>query len=199
TTAQTSTPRPTCACTVRKFCRKVLSDTSAQVGRVAWRTSFLVEVLGTGSDYSGPPISRHVTCVLLSDYPPESVKLIVIWVSTHGRKNKKTASKRGLRKLSCSCWCRYFGGSAGFAAGAAGLDAAPPGRALLVGREADGAAGTPDCELYNSTIGRVMSTDWPAQSTGPSGHGLETSMIRLSPFSFAYLSITGPIFCRIFC
>src|SRR5581483_6574952 len=70
----------------------------------------------------------------------------------------------------------YFGGSAGLVAGLA----APEGRAPVApaGRVAEGAAGTPDCELYMSTIGLVISTEGPAQSTGPSGHCRDESMIR---------------------
>jgi hypothetical protein len=37
--AQTVTFAPTCLCTVRKFCRNVVNETSAQVGRVATRLS----------------------------------------------------------------------------------------------------------------------------------------------------------------
>src|SRR5580704_4017964 len=43
---------PTCFCTVRKFCRRVVSDTSAQVGRVAVRLR-ISAVVATFSNITG--------------------------------------------------------------------------------------------------------------------------------------------------
>lgn len=89
--AQIVTPAFTWLCTARKFCRKVPSETSAQVGRVAVRLA----------------ISMVATCLIIAasvlairllpyyslylnlrrfpnhfSYPPESVKFTVTWVST---------------------------------------------------------------------------------------------------------------------
>src|SRR5438094_10422784 len=41
------TSATTCICRVRKFCRRLVNETSAQVGRVAWRTDFPVTVVAT--------------------------------------------------------------------------------------------------------------------------------------------------------
>src|SRR5579862_4163763 len=69
-------------------------------------------------------------------------------------------------------------GAAGFAAGAAG-------------------AGTPDCTLYASTIGLVMSTEsWFHHKTGLCGHGFDVSTIMPYPFSCEYFTIIGAIFCK---
>src|SRR5579864_9523159 len=45
---------PTCFCTVRKFCRKVVSDTSAHVGRVAARLR-ISAVVATLAIIAGAP------------------------------------------------------------------------------------------------------------------------------------------------
>src|SRR4029077_17941103 len=62
TIAQTFTPAPTCCCTRRKFFRRVVSDTSAHVGRVAVR--FAISVVATWFDYSGGGRRSQVTAVL---------------------------------------------------------------------------------------------------------------------------------------
>src|SRR5712671_6329029 len=64
TTAHTVTPAPACFSTVRKFCRKVMSETSAHVGRVATRLR-ISAVVATGLDYSGSPERPQVTLGLL--------------------------------------------------------------------------------------------------------------------------------------
>lgn len=48
-----------------------------------------------------------------------------------------------------------------------------------------------------STTDFVISIEGRAQSTGESGQGLEPSMTRLRPLSFANLSMTGRSFCKI--
>src|SRR5208282_1877184 len=64
TTAQTVTLAPACFTTVRKFCRRVTRETSAQVGRVATRL-MISTVLATGLDYSGSGARAQVTLGLL--------------------------------------------------------------------------------------------------------------------------------------
>src|SRR5208337_839520 len=53
---------PMCCCTVRKFCRKAPSETSAQVGRVATRLAS--SMVATWFDYSGHARGPQVTGVL---------------------------------------------------------------------------------------------------------------------------------------
>ena len=81
----------------------------------------------------------------------------------------------------------FVAGVVGFVPGSAGLAAA-----------GFGGAGTPDWMLYASTMGFVISTEGPAQSTGPFGQGFDVSMITPNPLSFAYFTTIGAIFCRIF-
>src|SRR5258708_10922579 len=64
TTAPTVTPAPACFSTVRKFCRKVASDLSAQVGRVGTRLR-ISAVVATALDYSGSSSRAQVTLGLL--------------------------------------------------------------------------------------------------------------------------------------
>src|ERR1700733_14849029 len=89
--AQTVTAVVTCRSTARKFCRKVPTDTSAQVGRVAIRLA--ISRVATALNYSGHVPRPDVTGVPLPGldvesprkvraYLAESVKFTVIQVST---------------------------------------------------------------------------------------------------------------------
>src|SRR6267154_2934242 len=80
TTAHTVTPAPACFNTVRKFCRKVMSETSAHVGRVATRL-MISAVVATGLDYSGSRAWPQVTLGLL---PPVSEVASVAAVAGEG-------------------------------------------------------------------------------------------------------------------
>ncbi len=64
--------------------------------------------------------------------------------------------------------------------GAGGLGVVPVPAGLAAGFGAapvEVGAGTPDCALYASTTGLVMSAASPYQRTGLCGHGLDVSMI----------------------
>ena len=87
--AQTATALLMCRCTARKFCRKVPSDTSAQVGRVAVRLA--ISVVATLSIIAATAVGLRLlpyyslslrTSKNRTRYPPESVKFTVTWVST---------------------------------------------------------------------------------------------------------------------
>ena len=118
------------------------------------------------------------------------------------RKNKKAAWARGLVELfgHSRCPADYLGGALDFGAGVAGFGVVPVDGRGAAGLAApvpvDGGAATPDCALYVSTTGLVMSTASPHHSTGLWGQGLEVSTMTPNPFSWEYFTIMGAIFCR---
>ena len=82
-----------------------------------------------------------------------------------------------------------------------GLGVAVPVGFVVLGFGAvpvDAGAGTPDCALYASTTGLVMSTfSTSDHRIGLCGQGLVVSTIMPNPLSWAHFMIMGAIFWRI--